>query len=155
MNRTVGVLLVDDERAFVEVLAKRLASKGFEVAWAGKGSEALSLFSAKSGIDVVVLDLAMPGMDGLETLKKIKEIDPLVEIIMLTGHATVDSAVDAIKRGAFEYLMKPCPHQELMALIMKAVNRKRAREAKILDITMKPYLPEEEKNALIEQVLAE
>ena len=106
----LSVLLVDDEVAFVEALARRLGKRGFRVATATSGPQALEVLAegGATRTDVVILDVKMPGMDGLETLAAIKERHPLVEVIMLTGHATVESAIEGMKRGAFDYLMKPC-----------------------------------------------
>jgi DNA-binding NtrC family response regulator len=101
------VLLVDDEAPFIETLAKRLAKRELTIVTAFSGAEALQKLDSESGIDVVVLDVKMPGMDGIETLKAIKNIHPLVEVIMLTGHATVESAIEGMKLGALDYLMKP------------------------------------------------
>jgi DNA-binding NtrC family response regulator len=84
-------------------------------------------------IDVVVLDVKMPGMDGIETLKAIKARYPLIEVIMLTGHATVESAIDGMKDGALDYLMKPCDMDVLMAKVREAKNKKAAQEAKIAE----------------------
>jgi DNA-binding NtrC family response regulator len=86
-----------------------------------------------SKTDVVVLDVKMPGMDGLETLAAIKEKYPLVEVIMLTGHATVESAIEGMKQGAYDYLMKPCEFDQLMEKLNEATTKKRDHEAKILE----------------------
>ena len=102
------VLLVDDESPFVEALSKRLTMRELQVSIALSGPEALEKLEHDSNTDVVVLDVKMPGMDGIETLKAIKARYPLIEVIMLTGHATVESAIDGMKVGALDYLMKPC-----------------------------------------------
>ena len=95
------VLIVDDEVAFVETLVKRLAKRHLRVVAAHSGTEALDTLesSGPTKIDVVILDVKMPGMDGLETLARIKEQHPLVEVVMLTGHATVESAIDGMKKA--------------------------------------------------------
>lgn len=130
-----SVLIVDDEPAFVETLVKRLEKRDLRVAAAHSGREALDKLaddgSAKT--DVVVLDVKMPEMDGLETLARIKEAHPLIEVIMLTGHATVESAIEGMKRGAFDYLMKPCELDVLLAKVNEATNKKRDHETKILE----------------------
>ncbi len=127
------VLLVDDESPFVEALAKRLKLRELEVAIALSGPEALEKLEQNSTTDVVVLDVKMPGMDGIETLKAIKARYPLMEVIMLTGHATVESAIDGMKVGALDYLMKPCDMDVLMAKVREAKNKKAAQEAKIAE----------------------
>lgn len=130
-----SVLVVDDEVQFVETLAKRLAKRGVHVSAANSGQEALEILveSGPSKIDVVILDVKMPGMDGLETLARIKEEHPLIEVIMLTGHATVESAIEGMKRGAYDYLMKPCEIDALMEKVAAATDKKREHEEKILE----------------------
>lgn len=127
------VLLTDDETGFVETLSKRLEKRDFKLAAAFSGNEALSVLTENPWIDVVVLDVKMPGMDGLETLSLIKQRFPLVEVIMLTGHATVESAIDGMKQGAFDYLMKPCDIEILTEKVDEATARKRAHEEKIIN----------------------
>ena len=129
------VLIVDDEVAFVETLVKRLAKRDLRVVAAHSGPEALEKLEASgpTKIDVVILDVKMPGMDGLETLARIKEQHPLIEVVMLTGHATVESAIDGMKKGAFDYLMKPCEVDVLLEKINQATTKKRGHEEKILE----------------------
>lgn len=127
------VLIVDDEAAFVEALAKRLAKRELNVAIALSGLEALEKIQADPRTDVVILDVKMPDMDGVETLKAIKAKWPLVEVIMLTGHATVESAIEGMKLGALDYLMKPCDMDVLMAKVKEAKSKKRAHEDKIAE----------------------
>ena len=130
-----SVLLVDDEVAFIETLVKRLTKRDVNVASAHSGREALEKLAASgpTGIDVVILDVKMPGMDGIETLARIKEEHPLIEVIMLTGHATVESAIEGMKRGAFDYLMKPCDIEVLLAKLTEAADKKREHEERILE----------------------
>jgi DNA-binding NtrC family response regulator len=127
------VLLVDDEAPFVEALAKRLDKRGLEVVVAYSASEALQKLAEVGHIDVVVLDVKMPGMDGVEALKHIKASYPLVEVIMLTGHATVETAIDGMKLGALDYLMKPCDMEVLMAKVQDAKLKKLKQEEKIAE----------------------
>lgn len=127
------VLLVDDEAPFVEALAKRLDKRGLEVLVAYSGPEALQKLDQESHADVVVLDVKMPGMDGIEALKQIKAAHPMVEVIMLTGHATVDSAIEGMKLGALDYLMKPCDMEVLMAKVQEAKLKKIKQEEKIAE----------------------
>jgi len=126
----IKVLLVDDEKEFVEVLGERLETRDFDVSMAFSGDEALQAVSGQD-VDVVVLDVLMPGKDGIETLREIKELKPILEVIMLTGNATVESAVEGLKLGAFDYLMKPTETKELVAKIVKAYKRKAEQEERI------------------------
>ncbi|BDV00643.1 MAG: response regulator receiver protein [Desulfomicrobiaceae bacterium] len=128
-----NVLLVDDDAQFTEIMRKRLSVRGMRVRTAHSGLETLACLAADPEIEVVVLDVRMPGMDGLETLRRIKAEHPLVEVIMLSAHATMDDAVDGMMQGAFDYLLKPCPVEILDAKIRAAVSRKREHEEKILD----------------------
>lgn len=127
------VLLVDDEQAFVETMAKRLKKRELNVITAFSGQEGLDALAENDSVDVVVLDVKMPGMDGIETLSKMKEEYPMVRVIMLTGHATVESAIEGMKRGAFDYLMKPCEMDVLLEKIANAKDRKNDQEMKILE----------------------
>jgi DNA-binding NtrC family response regulator len=128
----VNVLLVDDEAPFVEALTRRLTRRELDITPAFDGSEALGKLDKMTQIEVVILDVKMPGMDGIETLRQIKQAHPLTEVIMLTGHATVESAIEGMKLGAFDYLMKPCDLDELVAKVEQAAARKAAHEEKIL-----------------------
>ena len=118
------VLLVDDETSFTETMGKRLQKREFTVMTAASGQDALAVLRANRHLDVVVLDVKMPGMDGIETLREIKKEFPLVEVIMLTGHATIESAIDGMKTGAFDYLMKPCDINSLVTKVMEAGRKK-------------------------------
>jgi len=118
------ILLVDDETSFIETMSKRLQKREFTVMTAASGQEALEVMRANRHLDVVVLDVKMPGMDGIETLQEIKKAFPLTEVIMLTGHATIESAIDGMKTGAFDYLMKPCDIEQLVAKVMEAGRKK-------------------------------
>ena len=118
------ILLVDDETSFIETMSKRLQKREFTVMTAASGQEALEVLRANRHLDVVVLDVKMPGIDGIETLQEIKKAFPLTEVIMLTGHATIESAIDGMKTGAFDYLMKPCDIDQLVAKVMEAGRKK-------------------------------
>lgn len=120
---TAKVLLVDDEEDFVTVLAERLEVRGLEVHTANRGQAAVEMVGGQ-GFDIVVLDLAMPGMDGLETLKAIKDHDPDIEIVMLSGKGTMRSGVDAIKSGAEDFLEKPVDIAVLLEKIEEAKERR-------------------------------
>lgn len=123
MNDPIKVLLVDDEQGFLEAMSKRLAKRGLVVRMAPSGLTALDLL-AEEPSDVVILDQKMPQMDGLTTLSQIRERFPQVKVIMLTGHATVDSAVSGIALGAFDYLVKPCDLETLFAQIHASLGRR-------------------------------
>ncbi len=151
----IPILVVDDERDFTEILAQRLGKRGYAVKTALDGATALKVLESDRSIEIVVLDIAMPGMNGIDTLKAMKNGNPLLEIIMLTGQATVDTAVEAIKQGAFNYLSKPCEIDDLSAFIEEAVRHKRSREAKILDVRMTPYLSKQKREELIAAILQE
>lgn len=117
------MLLVDDERLYVESLAKVLRRRGLEVVTAFTGTSALAL-AAEQEPDVVVLDLRMPGMDGLATLAALRSAQPLLPVIMLTGHADLDCAAAALHRGVSDVLLKPCPVDVLVPAIENAAERK-------------------------------
>jgi len=108
------IMLVDDEVRYLETTGKLLSKKGYDVQTAASGPEALEKLT-KQNVHVVILDVKMPGMDGIATLKEIKKQFPSVEVIMLTGHATVESAIDGLKAGASDYLMKPSEIDDLVA----------------------------------------
>ena len=128
-----NILLVDDEQGFVETLAKRVANRGLTVHTAMSGQEAIDFLAENHSVDVVVMDVKMPGIDGNEALRRIKAEYPLVEIIMLTGHATVESAIEGMKSGAFDYLMKPAELEDLLAKVAEAYDKKQTHETKILE----------------------
>ncbi len=113
------VLLVDDEEEFIETLAERMRARGMEVSTTNSGKNALQLVEDES-YDVVVLDLKMPGIDGLEALKRIKHRSPDIQVVLLTGYATVEKGVEAMKQGAFEFLEKPVDIGSLTDAIHKA-----------------------------------
>jgi DNA-binding NtrC family response regulator len=131
---TNKLLLVDDEVAFLEPMAKRLKKRDFTVSTATSGMEALEIISQDNEkVDVVILDVKMPGMDGIETLAEIKRKFPLIEVIMLTGHGTIASAIDGMKQGAFDYLVKPCDMTVLVDKVNEAAEKKRKHEEKIIE----------------------
>jgi len=124
------MLLVDDEERFLSTTKKLLSRKGYDVLTATSGAEALEELRVHN-IHVVILDVKMPGMDGLETLKAIKRTYPLVEVIMLTGHGTIDSAVEGLKSGATDYLTKPTDVQDLIEKAKEAFEKRQVLEDKI------------------------
>jgi len=125
-----NVLLVDDEKDFVEMLSLRLQEAGERVTPAYNGKECLETLEKKN-VDVVILDIKMPGMDGIETLKEIKRKHPLVEVIMLTGHGTTETAVQGMKLGAYDYLLKPADFEDLTSKLEGARKRKDEQEERI------------------------
>ena len=121
------VMLVDDEKDFLETLCKRLTKRKLDVTSANSGREAIAKIQ-EFPVDVVVLDVRMPGMNGIETLKEIKKIKPSVEVIMLTAHADVQVAIEGMELGAFDYLMKPMEIDDLLYKLQDAYKKKWCRE---------------------------
>lgn len=132
-----NVLLVDDEVSFVKAFSERLRMRDLETSKAFSGTEALKILEENKNVEVVILDVMMPGMDGVETLAEIKKKFPLVEVIMLSGQATVESAIEGMKRGAFDYLMKPCDMDQIIAKVSEAAAKKRQHEEKIIQARIK------------------
>jgi signal transduction histidine kinase len=122
VTENIDVLLVDDEKDFRQILAKRLKRRGIHVREADRGETALQML-AESPVDVVILDVKMPGMDGIECLRRIKETQDLTEVIMLTGHADIQGGVEGIKAGAFDYLSKPVELEHLVRKIKQAFHK--------------------------------
>jgi DNA-binding NtrC family response regulator len=117
------VIVIDDEVDFVDTMVKRLKDKGLESYGAMNGPEGLELVESKDP-DVVVLDVKMPKMSGIEVLREIKKKKPLTEVIMLTGHGSVEAGIQGLQLGAYNYVMKPVPFNELLNLIVQAYDRK-------------------------------
>jgi len=128
-----SVLIVDDEVEFMEVLVKRMRRRNLETFGAVSGEQALAYLDVK-GADVVVLDVRMPEMDGIETLRAIKTNHPLVEVILLTGHASLSVAREGMRLGAFDYLMKPINIDELIYKLQDAFEKKKNQEIKIQNL---------------------
>ena len=129
----LNVLLVDDESEFRETLVKRLRKRKLNAIGVRSGEVALEKLT-EIAVDVVVLDVKMPGMDGIETLRQIKDKHPLVEVIMLTGHANMEVAIQGMELGAFDYLMKPMEIDELLYKVQDAHQKKNMQEQKISDM---------------------
>jgi len=134
------IMLVDDEVPFVKTMAKRLDKRNIETISAFSGEECLETLKTHQTLDVIVLDVKMPSMDGLETLKIIKKEFPLIEVIMLTGHATIESGIDGMKLGAFDFLTKPCDIEALVGKLEEATEKRRTHEEKIKDAERKELL---------------
>ena len=132
-----NVLLVDDETEFVETFSERLELRNLKILKAFNGEEALQVIEKNQDLEVIILDVKMPEMDGIETLVEIKKKYPLVEVIMLSGHADVESAIDGMKQGAFDYLMKPCDMDQIVAKVTEAAAKKRRHEEKIIQARIK------------------
>lgn len=124
------ILLVDDEKEFVETLAERLRTRDFHVTEAFSGNEALEKLK-EYNFDVTILDVQMPGMDGIEALRAIKKLKPLTEVLMLTGHGTIETAIEGMKLGAYDFLIKPCEMDVLLSKINNAYERKYKHEERI------------------------
>jgi len=140
------LLLVDDEEMYLEYLSKRLINRGYKVTKCLSGEQALEKIE-ESDFDVVVLDVLLPGIDGIETLREINKMAPLVEVIMLTGHASLESGIEGMRLGAFDYLRKPCETQELVSKINQAYEKKIEQEQRIRR-TSKRYNVEEKPGGL-------
>ena len=124
------VLIVDDEKDFVEMFSLRLKEQGEKVSTAHSGKDALKVLE-NVAIDVVILDIRMPGMDGIDTLRQIKILHPIVEVILLTGHGSTETAVEGMKLGAFDYLMKPADFEDIKIKLENARKRKDEQEERI------------------------
>ena len=139
------LLLVDDEERFRTTLAKRFAEKGVDAAQAGDARAALKMIRETS-FDVIVLDIKMPEMDGIEALAEIKKINRNIEVILLTGHAAVDSAVEGMRLGAFDYLLKPCEFEHLLEKVEAAYKVKHARDERLRQAEIRSRLDRIEKS---------
>ena len=133
------ILIVDDEEEFCEALAERLTIRDYDVTESYSGQDAIEKVS-HFNFDIVILDVRMPGMDGIEVLKEIKRLKPLSEVIMLTGNATVETAIEGMKLGAFDYLMKPCETEDLISKIKGAYEKKRGHEERIREARVKEII---------------
>jgi DNA-binding NtrC family response regulator len=132
------ILLVDDEEEFVLALAKRLRARGLDVEVAGDGESAVEKVK-QSGFGVILLDLAMPGIDGLETLKRLREVDPDLQVVLLTGHGSIKTGVEAMEEGAVDFLEKPAEFADVLAKIREASAKhmrlvERRRKGQVKDI---------------------
>jgi len=133
------ILIVDDEKEFVDSLAERLTVRDYDVTTSLSGEEATEKVKGYN-FDVVILDVAMPGMDGIATLREIKNLKPLTEVLMLTGNATVETAVEGMKLGALDYVLKPCEIDELVSKIKRGYDRKAEQEERIRSVKVAEIL---------------
>jgi len=132
------VLLVDDDATFRQVMANELNRLGYQIEAVGSGEEAVRRIATLEP-DVVLLDLRLPGMNGLEVLKSIHASAPATEVVMLTGHGSIDTAIESIRIGAFDYVVKPCPLDELHIRIQRAIERRSLRQrANLLERGLTP-----------------
>jgi len=119
----IRILIVDDEIKLAQAFKKQLSKENMDVTTVSTGKEALTILN-KDDFDVVVLDIKLPDIDGIDLLTKIKHIEPIIEVIMLTGYASIDTALRSMKLGAYDYLTKPCKISELSSIIYKAYEKK-------------------------------
>ena len=140
------LLITDDEERFRTTLGKRLAENGFEVQTVGTGMAALELLG-KEPCDVVILDISMPGLSGIETLAEIRTQHIGVEVILLTGHADVPTAIEGMRLGAFDYLMKPHDFDSLLEKLQEAVKVRRQRQERLRKAEERAALEKVEKQA--------
>lgn len=130
---TFRILVVDDEIDFLETIVNRLNKRKLDTKGVASGEAALDVLKEEL-YDVVLLDIKMPGgMDGIETLREIKRIQPLVEVLLLTGHASVETSIEGMKQGAFDYLLKPMKFDDLLSKMAQAFEKKSAHDKKIRD----------------------
>jgi DNA-binding NtrC family response regulator len=129
-NNKINLLIVDDEIHFLESISKSLEARDFKVIAVDRGEKAIEA-ARKNPIDVALVDLKMPGINGEETLKALKGEHKWVEVVILTGHGTIDSAVECTKRGAFSFLQKPCNLDDLLEALKEAYKKKVMNRKKI------------------------
>jgi DNA-binding NtrC family response regulator len=137
---TFRVLVVDDEEDFLETLVKRLNKRNIETIGVPSGEQALDLMKQRL-FDVVILDIKMPGgMDGIEALREMKKTQPLAEVLLLTGHASVETSIEGMKLGAFDYLLKPIKLEDLLEKLAQAFEKKDAQDQKIRKARIKELI---------------
>ncbi len=133
-------LVVDDEEDFLETIVKRLNKRNIDTTGVTNGEDALELMKQKL-FDVVILDIKMPGgMDGIEALREMKRIQPLAEVLLLTGHASVETSIEGMKLGAFDYLLKPIKLEDLLIKLAQAFEKKDAHDQKIRSARIKELI---------------
>ena len=127
---TMRVLVVDDEGDFRQTMVSRLLKRNIDASGAENGEKALKLIN-KFTYDVVMLDIRMPGIDGIAVLREIKKIKPLIEVVLLTGHGTVESGIEGMRLGAYDYMLKPAKFDDIIEKIQHAYEKKCVRSEKI------------------------
>ena len=139
LKEKINILIVDDEVEFLNSTGQRLEVRGFKVFKADNGEKALEI-AKDNPIDIALVDLKMPGISGEETLVQLKKAYDWMEIVILTGHGSVDSAVDCIRSGAYEYLQKPCEMEKLLEVLVNAYKKKVMNKQKIAEKKMEEML---------------
>lgn len=147
----INLLIVDDEEQFLESISKRLNVRGFNVIAVDRGEKAIAV-AKENPIDIALVDLKMPGINGEETLRRLKEVYQWLEIVILTGHGSVESAADCTRKGAYSYLQKPCELEKLLEVLInaykkKVMNRRNIDEHK-MDALMKVAIGESPREIL-------
>jgi len=135
----INVLIVDDEEGFSNSIRRRLEVRGFRVTTANSGEQAIAL-AKDQPLDIAVVDLKMPGIDGKETLELLKKERQWMEVIILTGHGTIDSAVECSRLGAFSYLQKPCEFDRLLETLTEAYKQRVMNKTKVKEKQMNEML---------------
>ena len=130
--RVTRLLLVDDEARFVDTLTKRLKMRGYYVEGVYSGQDALDVLQRRP-FDVVLLDVRMPGMDGITTLREVKKIQPPVQVVRLSGNASINPAIEAMRLGATDYLLKPAELEDITAKVDEAFEKKRLEEQQVVE----------------------
>ena len=135
----INILIVDDEVPFLEAMTKRLAARGFNVIAVDRGEKAIEA-AQNHPVDIALLDLKMPGLDGAQTLQALKQAHEWMEIVILTGHGSIESAVDLAKSGAYSYLQKPCDWGQLFEVLVEAYKKKIMNKMEIDEQRMQKIL---------------
>lgn len=139
VDKKINLLFVDDEEEFLRSITKRLELRDFSVIAVDRGDKAIEA-ARKNPIDIALVDLKMPGIDGEQTLEALKKEHEWMEVVILTGHGSVDSAVQLTKRGAYSYLQKPCEWEKLMEVLTQAYKKKVMNKMKIKEEKMNELL---------------
>jgi DNA-binding NtrC family response regulator len=135
------ILLVESDIAFAQTMTQRLTKRQMNVVNAYSGEEALKVLADDDKVEAVILDDRLPGLDGFETLRLIRTLFPLIEVIMFTGHAPMERAIKGLNMGAFEYMMKICDMDYLVDRVMEAVAQKRRQEERIFRAKIREFIP--------------
>lgn len=143
MSEQIHLLIVDDEEMFLESMRKRLEVRDFDVVCVDRGEKAIET-ARKKHIDIALVDLKMPGIDGEETLRRLKEEHEWMEVVILTGHGSIESAAACTQNGAYSYLQKPCEFERLLDVLMEAYKKR---------VMRKKQLNEEQLNQLLSDAM--